>query len=354
VVVFVRISTLLAVAGARVFKKPAPIAVGFELTHRCNLACAYCDRHTPMAREMSLDQIISALDGLIELGMRELSLDGGEPLTHRHVAAIVTWLRERRIVVRLNTNGILVRRKASVVKQLAKVKISLDGPPAVHDAVRGTRAFERALDGAAAARELGVPVELTCVVGRHNAHAIDELIAIVEWQKLPIIFQPARDSLFIGEEGPGRGFRLDGAGIAQAFAKIEEHKRRGAKVLNGWSSLRHFRSFPRDTPIPCAAGWINVTMDPEGNLYHCGQVARRGRAHNVVDHGVATAFGRLTRTGCSQCWCARVVEENYAWGGRFDRSMPAAPRALVTEDAAVQNGLLAPASLVRKPGPRGR
>ena len=348
-----RISTLFAVAGARVFKKPAPIAVGFELTHRCNLACAYCDRHTPMPREMSLEQITLALEGLVELGMREMSLDGGEPLTHRHVAAIVDWLCERRIVVRMNTNGILVRRRAAVVKRLAKVKISLDGPPAVHDAVRGVRAFERALDGANAARELGVPVELTCVVGRHNAHAIDELVAIVEWQRLPIIFQPARDSLFIGEEGPGRGFRLDGAGIAEAFARIEEHKRRGARVLNGWSSLRHFRNFPRDTSIPCAAGWINVTMDPEGNLYHCGQVARGGRAHNVVDLGVATAFGRLTRTGCQQCWCARVVEENYAWGGRFDRSMPLPPRAPATGDVEAPTGvLLAPASLVRKPRSR--
>jgi MoaA/NifB/PqqE/SkfB family radical SAM enzyme len=301
---------------------------------------------------MSLEQITRAFEGLIAIGMREVSLDGGEPLTHRQVGTIVDWLRDRRIVVRMNTNGILVRRKASVVKRLSKVKISLDGPPVVHDAVRGTRAFERALDGAAAARELGVPVELTCVVGRHNAHSIDELIAIVEWQRLPIIFQPARDSLFIGEAGPGRGFRLDGAGIRAAFARIEEHKRRGARVLNGWASLRHFRSFPEDTTIPCAAGWINVTMDPEGNLFHCGQVSRRGPAHNVVDLGAATAFRRLTRGGCSQCWCARVVEENYAWGGRFDRSLPAAPRA---RDVGVSNGeLLDPASLVRRPGARER
>ncbi|HET9959851.1 MAG TPA: hypothetical protein VFQ61_35410, partial [Polyangiaceae bacterium] len=61
--------------------------------------------------------------------------------------------------------------------------------------------------------------------------------------------------------------------------------------------------------------------DPSGNLYHCAQV-NRGVRHNVVELGVEEAFRRLEREGCSQCWCARVVEENYAWGGRFDLSLP--------------------------------
>ena len=72
------------------------------------------------------------------------------------------------------------------------------------------------------------------------------------------------------------------------------------------------------------AGWINATMDPEGNLFHCGQVDRSDKSNNVVKLGAEQAFRRLRRVGCTQCWCARVVEENYAWGGRFDKSLPLA------------------------------
>lgn len=298
---------------------------------------------------MTLEQILGALEGLLAIGMQEISLDGGEPLAHRDVAQIVEWLRERGVVVRMNTNGILVRRRAAVVRLLSKVKISLDGPASIHDAVRGARAFERALDGAAAARELGVPVELTCVVGRHNAHAIDDIVAIAVWQKLSVIFQPARDSLFVGGAGPGAPFRLGAEEIAQAFARVEEHKRRGAPVLNGWASLRHFRGFPYDKEIPCAAGHINATLDPEGNLYHCGQFGRRSAGHNVVELGVAEAFRRLTRTGCTQCWCARVVEENYAWGGRVDYALPLSPRE--PGNGSPEVGLVSASSLVRKPRP---
>jgi hypothetical protein len=115
---------------------------------------------------------------------------------------------------------------------------------------------------------------------------------------------------------------LDGNGVHAAFARIEQHKRAGAPVLNGWASLRHFRNFPNDRPLPCAAGWINVTLDPEGNLYHCGQIGRQNTSSNAVRLGAAEAFRRLERKPCSQCWCARVVEENYAWGGQFQMSLP--------------------------------
>ena len=46
---------------------------------KCNLECAYCDRHTPMANEMSRDQILKALGEFVELGTRSVSLDGGDP-----------------------------------------------------------------------------------------------------------------------------------------------------------------------------------------------------------------------------------------------------------------------------------
>jgi len=321
-----RPSTVLSIARARVFSKPAPIAVGFEVTHLCNLNCGYCDRHSRLPNEMSLQEILSALDGLHRLGMKEISLDGGEALAHPNIEDIVNWLVSRKIITRLNTNGVLVRRKANVVRKMQRLKISIDGPPAIHDAIRGRRSFEWAIDAVAVASALSVPVELTCAIGQHNAHAVDELLVLVEGVGAKIIFQPVRASLFQDRAGPGAYLALLPSEADAVFARIEAHKRAGRPVLNRWASLRHFRTFPADQSLPCAAGWLNVTLDPEGNLYHCGQVDRSDKSNNVVKLGAQAAFERLNRTGCSQCWCARVVEENYAWGGRLDRFLP--PRAV--------------------------
>jgi MoaA/NifB/PqqE/SkfB family radical SAM enzyme len=316
-----RAKAALRVVGARL-GYPVPLAVGFEITHLCNLACGYCDRHTPMVGEMTREQIFQALFELKEAGMKAISLDGGEPLAHRHIGEVVERLIELGIVVRMNSNGILIPKKLDVVRRLQKVKISLDGPEERHDAMRGKDAFQRALAGAEAAREADVPVELTCVVGRHNYDVLDELMDLVEDRELRIIFQPARNSLFLDSDRDGSAFVLENHRIRKAFERVEARKRRSPVVLNGWSSLRHFRSFPENVALPCAAGHLNVTLDPEGNLFHCGQVSRSNRQNNVVRLGVAECLRLLQRRGCTQCWCARVVEENYAWGGRFLRMLP--------------------------------
>jgi len=320
---------------ARLGIKPVPLAVAFEITHLCNLDCKYCDRHARLPNELTLEQILTALQEFSEIGMAHISLDGGEPLVHRHIDEVVDWLIERGIQVYMNSNGKLIPRRIETVAKLAKVKISLDGPRHAHEAIRGEGSFDKAIAGARAAREAGVEVSLTCVVGTHNAAHIDELIDFVEQEQLDIIFQPARPSLFLQPSERAATWVLEASPLRDALARVERRKRTCKHIANGWASLRHFRAFPEDKKLPCAAGWINVTMDPEGNLYHCGQVSRAAKEHNVVAMGVRRAFGSLERFGCKQCWCARVVEENYAWGGRvFKMLRPLTTPRQETDDKA--------------------
>jgi MoaA/NifB/PqqE/SkfB family radical SAM enzyme len=307
---------------ARLGLRPSPLALTYEVTWRCNLACVYCDRHTPMPHEMTRDEMFKALGEFHDLGMRQTNLDGGDPLMHRHIDEIVDWLTQRGVTVSMHTNGTLVPRKIDTVQKLARVKISLDGPREHHDAMRGAGSFEKAITGAKAAQDAGVPVEFTCTVGRHNADAIDSLIEMAADLQIPVVFQPALNSLFLDTERDGSPWQLDAQSIRAAFARIEQIKRRSTAVGNAWSSLRHFRRFPEDTTPPCAAGWVMAAMDPEGVLFSCGQLNRRNRSNSVVRLGAATAFANLSRKGCSQCWCARLVEGNYAWGMRIDRMLP--------------------------------
>jgi MoaA/NifB/PqqE/SkfB family radical SAM enzyme len=320
-------SSIVRLAAARAGLRPVPLSLGFELTHLCNLSCRYCDRHTPLPNEMRRADVLRVLAEFYSLGTRHVSLDGGEPLAHGDIDEIVRFLCALGVRVYMNTNGILIPKKLATVKLLTKVKISLDGPPERHDAMRGAGSFERAVRGAVAARDAGVGVELTCVVGIHNADHLDALVAWVEHLGFSIVFQPARNSLFLDNSRDGSSFQLDGDRLQATFARIEQLKEKSAAVGNRWSSLRHFRHFPDDTTLPCAAGWINATLDPEGYLFHCALVSRSEKRHNVLELGAREAFARLTRRGCGQCWCARVVEENYAWGGRFDTLAPARPRS---------------------------
>ena len=307
---------------ARLGIKPYPLALTYELSWLCNLSCGYCDRHTPMAQELQRDAIFKALEEFVGLGMRLTNLDGGEALLHRNVDEIVEWLTRRGITVSMHSNGIMIPNKIETVRKLSNVKISLDGPRENHDAMRGAGSFDKAITGAKAAQAAGVEVAFTCTVGKHNWSTIDSLIATAEELDIPVIFQPAMNSLFLETNRDGSRWQLDAQTIRGAFARIEQIKRRSKAVGNAWSSLRHFRTFPEDTKPPCAAGWVMATMDPEGVLFPCGQVNRSDRSNNVARLGAKAAFMNLNREGCSQCWCARLVEGNYKWGMRVDRMLP--------------------------------
>jgi MoaA/NifB/PqqE/SkfB family radical SAM enzyme len=314
-----QVDSILGVMGARAHLRPHPLLLEYELTHLCNLACRYCDRHTPAVGELQLSEIFAALQQFADLGMRFISLDGGEPLAHAHFAEIVAWLIERKIVVHLNSNGILIPKHLASIRKVKLLKVSVDGPPASHNLMRGERSFERAVHGIKLACEAGVKVELRCVVGSHNWSRVDALIDLVEsWRLgLQVMFQPARSSLFGGAEEGSAPWLAGQDRIASAFDRIEERKRSGAPIANRWGSLRHFRNFPNDLELPCAAGWIKATMDPTGNLYHCGMTSRNVRPPNVKTLGAKAAFAALPRQGCAQCWCARAVEGNQAWGGKL-------------------------------------
>src|SRR5215813_2536325 len=148
--------------------------------------------------------------------------------------------------------------------------------------MRGRGSFARAIAGAKAARHAGVAVEFRCTVGRHNAESIETLLEIAEALEIPVVFQPALNSLFLDTERDGSPWQLESQMIREVFARIEQLKRQSHAVGNAWSSLRHFRSFPVETRPPCAAGWVIATMDPEGVLFSCHQLNRSDRSNNVA------------------------------------------------------------------------
>jgi MoaA/NifB/PqqE/SkfB family radical SAM enzyme len=313
------IHTAMQLMAARAHLRPVPLVLEYELTHLCNLRCTYCDRHTPQPGELTREQIFQVLQDFHALGTRHVSLDGGEPLAHPAFDEIVDWLTEHGLRVQVNSNGILVPRHLAALGRVKLLKISLDGPAIQHDAMRGEGAFARATRGVFAARNAGIAVELRCVLGSHNHKQVDALLDLIESWKLGVgmMFQPARSSLFSGGEG-AQPWLLQRQDMARAFARVEARKRAGSPVLNRWGSLKHFRNFPKDATLPCAAGWIKATMDPSGNLHHCGMVPRVPDARrNVLHAGARAAFAALPRTGCEQCWCARAVEGNQAWGGKL-------------------------------------
>jgi len=139
-----------------------PRVVEFEVTNRCNLKCAMCNRwrwpKKATESQLTLSQIKKLFKQLKTAGVQKVLLAGGEPLMRSDFPEIIRIAMRNELGVILFTNGTLMNEET--VKELAaidaEIVFSIDGSnAALHDAIRGVQgAFDRAIAGIRLARAI--------------------------------------------------------------------------------------------------------------------------------------------------------------------------------------------------------
>jgi cyclic pyranopterin phosphate synthase len=148
-----------------------------SITDRCNLRCVYC-MPAEGVKSLGHDDILTyeELDlfarAAAAAGIRRVRLTGGEPLVRKGAVDFVRMLGaiEPRLSVSLTTNGLLLARYASDLKEagLSRVNISMDTlDPEAYTRITRIGRLADALEGLDAAIEAGLdPVKINVVVLR--------------------------------------------------------------------------------------------------------------------------------------------------------------------------------------------
>jgi radical SAM protein with 4Fe4S-binding SPASM domain len=140
------------------YASPLPLEIGLQLTNRCNLRCRHCFQWTetgwhrqlpPVQRNQDLDfDLVAKIVQQTATAKPNLYLWGGEPLSYGAWEPLARLLEDNPLWTVLCTNGIdLGQRMESVLRigsHLA-VLVSLDGPEAENDALRGAGSTRRVL-----------------------------------------------------------------------------------------------------------------------------------------------------------------------------------------------------------------
>ena len=126
-----------------------PVTAVWEVTMGCNMRCGHCGSSCAGALpgELSTDEALDLCDQIAELGLRWITLSGGEPLTRKDTPKLVKRLSRNGVKVNIITNGwLLDEEMAKKLKKsgISTVAISIDGTPKIHDSVRKEGAFEHA------------------------------------------------------------------------------------------------------------------------------------------------------------------------------------------------------------------
>lgn len=243
-----------------------------SLTDRCNLRCVYCMpkegvQWQPRTDQLSVEEMVRAVETAAAGGVSRVRLTGGEPLVHPHVVEIVRRIASIPTIeeVSLTTNAMLLERFALPLAEagLKRVNISLDSlEPAKFKRITRGGEIDRVWRGIAAAEQANLaPVKLNTVIVRGlNA---DELPAFArltienEWHVRFIEVMPIGNAQDWGEGFPAPSERY--VSVQEMRSALSTFDLRPVTSPHGNGPARTFR-------IPNALGTVGF-ISPLGEHF---------------------------------------------------------------------------------------
>lgn len=304
-------------------------SLALDVAGRCNLACRYCAEAATQPRRppMTLETLEAAWRLLFPDGRphpgTSLRLGSGEPLLnlpllHRLAELITTRGAPDAPAVFLTTNGTLLDETTAawLAETGWHIKLSLDGPAAIHDRWRVQPDGRGSYTQVAKALRLLVGriperLSVTAVLCRGADPAeVFAGIAALGVQRIELVPVAHHDPAV----GPGR------EDIARYIAFVEDYARRylagGAlPTLVRWAG-RVARVMGYDNSrVSCGAGRVFLGVGPEGALYPCfrfigveryrlGHLATGPEARAVAAFAAGAGRPYEQREPCRACWAA--------------------------------------------------
>ena len=270
---------------ARIRREDVLFSALVELTYRCNLDCYFCYNDLSLkGRPLEKQQYFRFFEELEAMGVLNLVLTGGEPLSHPDFWELAAYARELGFALRIKTNGHALR--GAVAERMLRevdplqVDISLHGATAqTHD--RQTRvpgSFDRLMHNLSECTALGLRIKLNCTMTRWNEHEIEGIFAIADRFDCPLQVDPEvtpRDDgdlepldIRASTEGLRRLFRL------QRERSAAQRRAAGTPVVVGRQDadlMKATAPVNGKRPKHCGAASVGIAVDPFGDVYPCVQ-----------------------------------------------------------------------------------
>ncbi len=171
-----------------------PHSVRILLTSRCNLNCCFClndAENRSDKEELLTEEWLKFFERLKDLRIFNISLSGGEIFLRNDLFQLLEKLRENRMHrITLLTNGTLITVEAAVrLSRLSmkNISISIDGLEEKHDQIRGTRSFQKTLNGIRRLIRVGIIPSISFTPIKNNYKDLGPLIDLLSSIGLPSI-----------------------------------------------------------------------------------------------------------------------------------------------------------------------
>lgn len=284
-------------------EKAIPLSGYFELTPRCSLDCKMCYVHLTDKQmkdncysDMSTEQWISLVDQAVDAGMLFPILTGGECLMHKGFKEIFLHMKEKGMLITLNTNATLInddyidffKKNPPNLIRISLYGITDDG----YEKVTGHRSFQRVSKNILKLKKAGLNVKISVTVSRQ---LYDEATGIVKFaldNNIPYLVDMA---MFDAEQETGRSrndYDLTAEEIASKYLeirKIEKIKLFDNPIITDIPKRVNDGTVAK--ALRCSAGRSSFTIKWNGKMQPC--IMEISDAPDAVELGFQKAWERV-------------------------------------------------------------
>ena len=260
------------------------------------------------------------LGQLRDLGTRKVSFSGGEPLLREDIGEIIDRCAALGISPEMNSRGTYIEKRLAGLKRLDLLKVSVDGPEEVHDALSNRAgAYRDCIKAIEAAKAAGIRVSIATTITRHNVGHLDFILGLAKRYGIRAAFQPLKP-LYRG---------VGGEQMKELYPPPEEYRRQVTRLAelkadgcagymrNSLIGLRHIQGWPDYPRLDCSAGKLFCIIDTDGTLYPCDRVSYSGKLPNCFEIGVEKALNSAPPVKCGGCGFCGSLELNFLYNFRL-------------------------------------
>jgi MoaA/NifB/PqqE/SkfB family radical SAM enzyme len=177
----------------KLFYAPNTLVLG--VNNVCNLHCKMCDVGTQNLESNFAQNLVGTWPLHMPVELFKMIADQTatyfpktilgyaftEPLAYKHLEDTLFYAQSKGLRTSITTNALTLRQKAAAIVEsgVEDLYISLDGPEAIHNEIRGNqRSFQRALEGieAVCSYETRLNISIYCVITEWNIGYLHDFV----------------------------------------------------------------------------------------------------------------------------------------------------------------------------------
>ncbi len=251
------------------------------------------------------------IDELSKFGTRMISINGGEALLRDDIEIIINKINSKGMICQLTTNGLLIKEKIKLLKNVNTFCVSIDGSSQENDLSRGGGTYDKITQALEILSKNNHRFHTNTVLTKNNRNAIDYMMGLAAKFGFKAQFGILRP-----EDSPDKNIVLSEEEIKKALFKIRGYKKAGLPVFYSLRALDNalYWPFPYDKQVifgnlpggcrlnRCSLNKFACHIEANGLVYPCVELVGKIKTLNFLETGFRKAWENLKEVNCSACY----------------------------------------------------